>query len=111
LSIAAPCYRAITAKTLFFGTVASYTCDMTEQNKGPWGTPDSNDDGNGGDPPSRSPWQPSSAGEGGEARRGQSLEELIRRGKGPFGPQLPQCRPGPVGAVGGIDKFSHAGTA
>ena len=71
---------------------------MTTDSKGPWGTPqpdDSADNGSDSPPPRRpsSPWLPpagdrSDTGSG--PRRGASLEEMIRRGRGPFGPQLPQ---------------------
>lgn len=71
---------------------------MTTDNKGPWGTPQPDDEPNsGGDNgPSRkpsSPWLPPSGDRSDPPRgqqRGASLEEMLRRGRGPFGPQLPQ---------------------
>jgi membrane protease subunit HflK len=71
---------------------------MTTDSKGPWGTPqpdDGPDNGADGAPPNRptSPWLPPSgdrADPPGGQRRGATLEEMIRRGRGPFGPQMPK---------------------
>ncbi len=65
-----------------------------QDDKGPWGGSGNNDGagGGGGTPPEppRSPWLPQDDEAPRAQRRGRSLDEALRRGKSPFGPQFPQ---------------------